>query len=53
MEHADKLLWRCDERTRINMCINELLVQVLESCPSSDVTPPALLPNLVPSLVKI
>ena len=31
------------------------LVQVLESCPSStsDVTPPAVLPTLLPSLVEI
>ena len=32
---------------------NKLLVQVLKSCPSSDATPPVVLPNLmVPSLVE-
>ena len=39
----------CDERTRIN----KSLVQALESCPSSDVTLPAVLPTLVPPLGKI
>ena len=29
------------------MCVNKSLVQSLESCPSSDVTPPAVLPTLV------
>ena len=31
------------------MCVNKLLVQALESCPSSDATPPAVLPTSVPS----
>ena len=34
-------------------CVNKSLVLVLESCPSSDVTPPAVLPTLVPSLVEV
>ena len=34
-------------------CINESLVLALESCPSSDVTPPAVLPILVPPLVEV
>ena len=46
-------LHRCGERTRVNTCVNKSLVQALESCPSSGVTPPAVLPNLVPSLVEI
>ena len=29
-------LRRCDERTRINTCVNKSLVQTLESCPLSD-----------------
>ena len=32
-------LRRCDERTHVNTCVNKSLVQALESCPSSDVTP--------------
>ena len=42
-------LRRCDERTRVNTCVNKSLVQALESCPSSVVSLPAVLPNLVPS----
>ena len=38
---------------RINACINKSLVQALESCLSSDVTPPAVLPTLVSSPVEI
>ena len=34
------------------LCLNKSLVQALESCHSSDITPPAVLPTLVPSLVK-
>ena len=30
---------RCDERTHVNTCVNKSLVQVLESCPSSDFIP--------------
>ena len=33
--------------TRVNTCVNKLLVQALENCPSSDATPPAVLPSLV------
>ena len=44
-------LRRCDERTRINTCVNKSLVQTLESCPSSDAS--AVLPTLIPSIVKI
>ena len=40
-------LRRCDERTHINTCVNKSLVQVPESCPSSDVSPPAVLPTSV------
>ena len=32
-------LRRCDERTRVMTCVNKLLVRVLESCPSSEVSP--------------
>ena len=39
MEH------HCGERTRVNTCINKSLVLALESYPSSDVTPPAVLPT--------
>ena len=38
---------------RVNTCVNKSQVQALESCPSSDVTPPAVLPNLVPPLMEI
>ena len=38
---------------RVNTCVNKSLVLALESCPSSDVTPPAVLPTLVPSLLEI
>ena len=41
------------ERTRANTCVNKSLVMALESCPSSDVTPPAVLPTLMSSLVEI
>ena len=34
---------------RVNTCVNKSLVQALESCPSSDTTPPAVLPNFVHS----
>ena len=37
------------ERTRVI----KSLVLALKSCPSSDITPPAVLPTLVPSLVEI
>ena len=36
----------------VNTRVNKSLVQALESSPS-DITPPAVLPTLVPSLVKI
>ena len=42
-----------DERMHINTCVNKSLVQALESCSSNDVTPPAVLRNLVLSLVEI
>ena len=42
-------LRHCDERTRAN----KSLVMALESCPSSDVTPPAVLPTLTPSVMEI
>ena len=32
-------LRRCDERTRVIACVNKSLVQALESCPFSEVTP--------------
>ena len=32
-------LRRCDERTRVITCVNKSLVQALESCPFSEVTP--------------
>ena len=35
------------ERTCVNLCINKSLVQAFRSCPSSDVSPPAVLPTLV------
>ena len=50
--HAKSCLCCCNERTCVNTYINKSLVQVLESCPSSDVTSPAALPTLVPLLVK-
>ena len=37
----------------VNTCVNKSLVLVQESCPSNDVTPSAVLPNLVPSLMEI
>ena len=46
-------LCRCDESTRVNTCVNKLLVQALESCPSSDVTQLQFCQPLVPSLVEI
>ena len=45
-------LRHCDERTRVNTCVNKSLVLALQSCLSSDVTPPAVLLTLVPSLVE-
>ena len=35
-------LRRCVERTRVKTCVNRSLVQALEGCPSSVVTPPAV-----------
>ena len=46
-------LHHCDERTRLNTCITKSLFLALESCPSSDFTPSAFLPNLVLSPVEI
>ena len=39
-------LCRCEWKDA-HKCIHKSLVQALESCPSSDVTPPAVLPTLV------
>ena len=39
--HRRKKKSRCDERMRANTCVNKSLVQALETCPFTDVTPPA------------
>ena len=54
MDHGLSCLSHREERTRGNMRANKSLFQVLfTSCLSSDVTPPAVLPTLVPSLLEV
>ena len=50
---AQNMCISCNERMRVNMWPNKQLVQVLGSCPSGDVTPPGVLPKLVPSHMEI
>ena len=46
-------LRHCDERMRVNKCIAISGAQEFTSCPPNAVTPPAVLPNLVPFLLEI